>query len=151
MTSQLYLLLNWISLTHEAEHSRCSVAHRQRFDMYVLDISVSSINNIWNTCLDVFFHFSYFMHCDSYFVWIVQYLKMESCVTLALTTICYVKVIVLLKVVLLKYYSAQCVLCSVCMFYGPVVSTKRRRGGYRGIFGEEGVDTGAYLGGKSRN
>ena len=55
MTSQLYLHLNWISLTHEAEHSRCSVAHRQRFDMYVVDISVSSINNIWNTCLDVYF------------------------------------------------------------------------------------------------
>ena len=85
------------------------------------------------------------MHCDSYFVLIVQYVKMESCATLALTTICYVKVIVLLKAVFVKYYSAQCVLCSVCMFYGPVVSTKRRRGGYRGIFGEEGVDTGAYF------
>ena len=87
------------------------------------------------------------MHCDSYFFWIVQYVKMESCATLALTTICYVKVIVLLKAVFVKYYSAQCVLCSVCMFYGPVVSTKRRRGGYRGIFGEEGGDAGTYLGG----
>ena len=84
------------------------------------------------------------MHCDSYFVWIVQYVKMESCATLALTTICYVKVIVLLKVVFVKYYSAQCVLCSACMFYGPVVTTIRRRGGYRGIFGEEGVDTGVW-------
>ena len=40
MTSQLYLHLNCISLTHEAEHSRCPVAHRQRFDMYGVDISV---------------------------------------------------------------------------------------------------------------
>ena len=42
------------------------------------------------------------------------------------------------------------VLCSVrrpCFFYGPVVTTIRRRGRYRGIFGEEGVDTRAYLGG----
>ena len=43
-----------------------------------------------------------------------------------------------------------CVLSSVrcpCIFYGPVVTTIRRRDGYKGIFGEEGVDTGAYLGG----
>ena len=34
-----------------------------------------------------------------------------------------------------------CVLCSVrcpCIFYGPVVTTIRSRGGYRGIFREEG-------------
>ena len=51
------------------------------------------------------------------------------------------------------HYSAQCVLCSVrcpCIFYGPLVTTIRRRGGYRGIFGEEGVDTGVYFGGNHR-
>ena len=31
------------------------------------------------------------------------------------------------------------------MFYDPVYDTIRRRGGYRGIFREEGVDTGAYF------
>ena len=31
------------------------------------------------------------------------------------------------------------------MFYDAVSDTIRRRGGYRGIFREEGVDTGAYF------
>ena len=31
------------------------------------------------------------------------------------------------------------------MFYDPVYDTIRRRGGYRGIFREEGVDTGPYF------
>ena len=47
-----------------------------------------------------------------------------------------------------KRIVAQCVLCSVrcpCIFYDPVYDTIRRRGGYRGIFREEGVDTGAYF------
>ena len=46
---------------------------------------------------------------------------------------------------------AQCVLCSVrcpCFFYDPVSDTLRRRGGYRGIFKEEGVDTVTYFRGK---
>ena len=46
------------------------------------------------------------------------------------------------------HYSAQSVFCSVrcpCIFYDPVYDTIRRRGGYRGIFREEGVDTGAYF------
>ena len=47
-------------------------------------------------------------------------------------------------------YTAQCVLCSVqcpCIFYDPVSDTIRRRGGYSGIFREEGVavDTGAHF------
>ena len=47
-------------------------------------------------------------------------------------------------------YTAQCVLCSVrCPynFYDPVSDTIRRRGGYSGIFREEGVavDTGAHF------
>ena len=41
----------------------------------------------------------------------------------------------------------MCTLFSTSIFYGPVVTTIRRRDGYKGIFGEEGVDTGAYLGG----
>ena len=47
--------------------------------------------------------------------------------------------------------NTQCVLCSVrcpCIIYGPVVTTIWRRAGCRGIFGEEGMDTGAYLGRK---
>ena len=35
-------------------------------------------------------------------------------------------------------------------FYDAVSDTIRRRGGNRGIFTEEGVDTVAYFGGKSR-
>ena len=35
-------------------------------------------------------------------------------------------------------------------FYDPVSDTISRRGGYRGIFEEEGVDAGAYLGGNHR-
>ena len=34
---------------------------------------------------------------------------------------------------------------SASIFYGPVVTTIKRRGGYSGILEEEGVDTGAYL------
>ena len=34
------------------------------------------------------------------------------------------------------------------IFYDPVSDTIRRRGGYRGIFRGEGLDTGAYLGKK---
>ena len=43
---------------------------------------------------------------------------------------------------------AQCALWVVrwpCSQNGPVSDTIRRRGGYRGIFREEGVDTGAYF------
>ena len=46
------------------------------------------------------------------------------------------------------FSSAQCVLWSArCpfIFYDPVFDTIRRRGGYRGMFREEGEDTGAYL------
>ena len=46
--------------------------------------------------------------------------------------------------------NTQCVLCSVrcpCIIYGPLVTTIWRRAGCRGIFGEAGMDTGAYLGG----
>ena len=32
-----------------------------------------------------------------------------------------------------------------CIFYDPVSDTIRRRGGYRGIFRDEGVDTGAHF------
>ena len=44
--------------------------------------------------------------------------------------------------------SAQCAFWVVrwpCSQNGPVSDTIRRRGGYRGIFREEGVDTGAYF------
>ena len=44
----------------------------------------------------------------------------------------------------------MCTLFSTSIFYGPVVTTIRRRDGYKGIFGEEGVDIGAYLGGNIR-
>ena len=43
--------------------------------------------------------------------------------------------------------NAQCAFWVVrwpCSQNGPVSDTIRRRGGYRGIFREEGVDTGAY-------
>ena len=43
--------------------------------------------------------------------------------------------------------SAQCVFCSVrcpCILFDPVSDTIRRRGKYRGILGEEGVDPGVY-------
>ena len=46
--------------------------------------------------------------------------------------------------------NAQCVLCKVrchCIFYDAVSDTIRRRGGYRGIITEEGVDTVTYFGG----
>ena len=46
-------------------------------------------------------------------------------------------------------HSAQCVLCKVrchCIFYDAVSDTIRRRGGYRGIITEEGVDTVTYFG-----
>ena len=46
--------------------------------------------------------------------------------------------------------NTQCLLCSVrcpCIIYGPLVTTIWRRAGCRGIFGEAGMDTGAYLGG----
>ena len=45
----------------------------------------------------------------------------------------------------------MCTLFSTSIFYGPVVTTIRRRDGYKGIFGEEGVDTGAYLGGNNKS
>ena len=48
-------------------------------------------------------------------------------------------------------YTAQCARWVVrwpCSQNGLVSDTIRRRGGYRGIFREEGVDTGAYLGKK---
>ena len=47
-----------------------------------------------------------------------------------------------------KRIIAQCVLCSLrcpCILYNPVSYTIKRMGGYRGIFREEEVDTGAYL------
>ena len=50
----------------------------------------------------------------------------------------------------MKLYTAHCVLCAVrchCIFYDAVSDTIRRRGGYRGIITEEGVDTASYLGG----
>ena len=92
------------------------------------------------------------MHCDSYFVWIVQYVKMESCLTLALTTICYVKVIVLLKVVFVKYYSAQCVLCSVCMYVlWPCSHYNKKKGWIQGhIWGRRGGGYRYIFRGKSR-
>ena len=45
--------------------------------------------------------------------------------------------------------SAQCAFWVVrwpCSQNGPVSNTIRRRGGYKAIFREEGVDTGPYLG-----
>ena len=49
-----------------------------------------------------------------------------------------------------NHCTAQCVLCKVrrrCIFYNAVSDTIRRRGGYSGIFWEEGVavDTGAHF------
>ena len=49
--------------------------------------------------------------------------------------------------------TAQCVPCKVrwhCIFYDGVSDTIRRRGGYRGIITEEGVDTVTYFGGNSQ-
>ena len=46
--------------------------------------------------------------------------------------------------------SAQCVLCKVrwhCIIYDAVSNTIRRRGGYKAIITEEGVDTVPYFGG----
>ena len=46
------------------------------------------------------------------------------------------------------HHIAKCVLCSIrcpCIFYDPVSDAIRRRVGYRGMFWEEGVDTGAYF------
>ena len=40
--------------------------------------------------------------------------------------------------------NAKCVRCP-CIFYDPVSDTIKRRGGYRGIVREDGVDTGVYL------
>ena len=60
----------------------------------------------------------------------------------------YIKYLILANIVNSQCSTAQCVLCSVrcpCIFYDPVSDTIRRRGGYRGIFKEEGVDTGAYF------
>ena len=52
--------------------------------------------------------------------------------------------------VLLRISTAQCVLCKVrwhCIFFAAVSDTIRRRGGYRAIITEEGVDTVTYFGG----
>ena len=53
------------------------------------------------------------------------------------------------NLVITHCHIAQCVLCAVrchCIFYGAVSDTIRRRGGYRGISTEEGVDTVTYFG-----
>ena len=50
--------------------------------------------------------------------------------------------------VICNYSIAQCALWVVrwpCSQNGPISDTMRRRGGYRGIFREEGVDTKAYF------
>ena len=51
------------------------------------------------------------------------------------------------RVHIVKYMCVYCKVRCRCIFYDAVSDTIRRRGGYRAIITEDGVDTMTYFGG----